>query len=94
MDSLGAASNLDFTKLSERDKQELQQFVVQESQKAALQSNIHKTTDMCFKKCVTSKISSAQLDRYEAPCMEQCVERFMDANKVVFKELDRMRALQ
>jgi len=39
---LGGASNslagLDLTKLSDRDKQELQQFVVNESQKARIQS--------------------------------------------------------
>lgn len=39
MDSFGsgASSNLDLTKLSDRDKQELQQFVVNESQKARIQ---------------------------------------------------------
>jgi import inner membrane translocase subunit TIM8 len=31
-------ANLDLTKLSDRDKQELQQFVVNESQKARIQS--------------------------------------------------------
>lgn len=36
MDSL-SSSNLDLTKLSDRDKQELQQFVVNESQKARIQ---------------------------------------------------------
>lgn len=38
MDSLG---NLDLTKLSDRDKQELQQFVVNESQKAKIQACTH-----------------------------------------------------
>ena len=36
MDSLGA-SNLDISKLSDSDKQDLQQFVVNESQKARIQ---------------------------------------------------------
>ena len=39
MDSFGssASSNLDLTKLSDKDKQELQQFVVNESQKSQIQ---------------------------------------------------------
>ena len=39
MDSLGGGlANADLTKLSDREKQELQQFVVNESQKARIQS--------------------------------------------------------
>jgi len=40
MDSFGGSSaspNLDLTKLSDKDKQELQQFVVNESQKSQIQ---------------------------------------------------------
>lgn len=46
---------------------------------------------MCFKKCITSKISSGKLDRYEEPCMQNCVDRYMDANMVVIKHLEQMR---
>lgn len=38
MDASSALANIDVTKLSDRDKQELQQFVVNESQKARIQS--------------------------------------------------------
>jgi myo-inositol-hexaphosphate 3-phosphohydrolase len=39
MDSLGGGlGNLDLTKLSDRDKQELQQFALNEGQKARIQS--------------------------------------------------------
>lgn len=39
MDSLGGGlGNLDLTKLSDRDKQELQQFAMNEGQKARIQS--------------------------------------------------------
>ena len=53
---------------------------------------IHSLTDICFRKCITSKISSGKLDRYEEPCMQNCVDRFMDANYVVLKELEKMRS--
>ncbi|OJD30062.1 mitochondrial import inner membrane translocase subunit tim8 protein [Diplodia corticola] len=90
MDSL-STGNLDLTKLSDRDKQELQQFVVNESQKARIQGSIHSLTDICFRKCVASKISSGKLDKYEEPCMQNCVDRFLDANGVVLKQLETLR---
>ena len=52
---------------------------------------IHALTDTCFRKCITSKISAGKLDRYEEPCMQNCVDRFMDMNNLVLKELDKMR---
>ncbi|KAF1346820.1 Tim10/DDP family zinc finger-domain-containing protein [Delphinella strobiligena] len=91
MDFGSGASNVDLSKLSDKDKQELQQFVVNESQKARIQQSIHSLTDTCFRKCITSKISSGKLDRYEEPCMQNCVDRFMDANMTVLRHLEQMR---
>ncbi|KAH9828290.1 mitochondrial import inner membrane translocase subunit TIM8 [Teratosphaeria destructans] len=79
--------------MSAKDKQELNQFIVNESQKAQIQSTVHSLTDTCFRKCVTSKISSGKLDRTEEPCMQNCVDRFMDANLTVIKHLEQMRAM-
>ncbi|KAF2680174.1 hypothetical protein K458DRAFT_312599 [Lentithecium fluviatile CBS 122367] len=95
MDLGGASSSLaglDLNKLSDRDKHELQQFVVNESQKARIQSSIHSLTDTCFRKCIPGgTIKKGQLDKYEEPCVRQCVDRFLDANLVVLKELERLR---
>ncbi|KAF2490346.1 hypothetical protein BU16DRAFT_494294 [Lophium mytilinum] len=94
MDSLGGGPGFneqDLAKLSERDKQELTQFVQNESQKARIQSAIHNLTDTCFRKCVTSKIASRELDKYEQPCMQNCVDRWMDANNVIMKELQALQ---
>ncbi|KXS96732.1 hypothetical protein AC578_9025 [Pseudocercospora eumusae] len=79
--------------MSAKDKQELNQFVVNESQKAQIQQTIHSLTDTCFRKCITSKISSGQLDRYEEPCMRNCVDRFMDSQMTVIQHLEKMRQL-
>jgi import inner membrane translocase subunit TIM8 len=47
MDALGGGlANVDITKLSDRDKQELQQFVMNESQKARIQSCTYMATSM------------------------------------------------
>jgi import inner membrane translocase subunit TIM8 len=91
--SVSATNGLDLSKLTDRDKQELQAFVMNESQKARIQSTIHTLTDLCFKKCITAKISSGngKLDKYEQPCVQNCVERFLDANYLVLRELEKMR---
>jgi len=95
MDTLGAASSTGvsevFSKLSDRDKQEIQVFLRNESQKSTIQQSIHALTDMCFRKCITSKISNGKLDKYEEPCMQNCVDRFLDANKLVLSQLESMR---
>jgi len=77
--------------LSEKDKQELNQFIINESQKAQIQQTVHSLTDTCFRKCITSKISSGKLDRSEEPCMQNCVDRYMDANMTVIRHLEQMR---
>ncbi|KAI4732591.1 hypothetical protein E4T50_16843 [Aureobasidium sp. EXF-12298] len=90
MDSL-SSGNIDISQMSDAEKKDLQQFVVNESQKARIQQSIHSLTDTCFRKCITGKISSGKLDRSEEPCMQNCVDRFMDANLVVIKNLEQMR---
>ncbi|KAK5135968.1 hypothetical protein LTR08_004426 [Meristemomyces frigidus] len=77
--------------LSQKDKQELNQFIMGESQKSQIQGAVHSLTDTCFRKCITSKISSGKLDRSEEPCMQNCVDRFMDANLTVIRHLEQMR---
>jgi import inner membrane translocase subunit TIM8 len=113
MDALGGGlGNVDLSKLSDRDKQELQQFAMNEGQKARIQSctphslsesplfhiantidaAIHSLTDTCFRKCIPAgNVKNGKLDKYEEPCMRQCVDRFLDANLVVLRELERLR---
>lgn len=93
MDSLGGGvGNADLSKLSNSDKQELQQFVVNESQKARIQSSVHSLTDICFRKCIPAgSVKTGKLDKYEEPCIKQCVDRFLDANMVVLRELEKLR---
>jgi len=47
----------------------------------------------CFRKCITSKISQGKLDRSEEPCMQNCVDRYMDANMTVIRHLEQMRSM-
>ena len=99
-----------FEKLSAKDKQELNQFVTNETQKAQIQGGvfrcpswwpsfadqcipvIHELTSTCFRKCVSSKISAATLDRYEEPCLRNCVDRFMDTQNSVLSMLQKMQS--
>jgi import inner membrane translocase subunit TIM8 len=51
MDSLGGGlANVDVSRLSDRDKQELQQFAINEGQKARIQS--------CMSPCSSSTLST------------------------------------
>jgi len=84
-------SNLDLSKLTDKDKQELQQFIVNESQKARIQQSVHNLTDICWKKCVTGSIRTGKLDRGEESCTQNCVDRFLDGNFAVLKHLENMR---
>ncbi|KAK6350743.1 Mitochondrial import inner membrane translocase subunit tim8 [Orbilia javanica] len=90
MDS-SSGSDINLNDLSQNDKRELQQFVSNEAQKAKIQSTVHYLTDMCWKRCITSKISSGQMDSYERPCMENCVDRYIDSQMTVLKHLEQLR---
>lgn len=79
-------------KLPQQDKEELQRFIKAETQKSQIQQTIHDLTNMCFKKCITSRISAGKLDKYEESCMENCVNRFLDTSGMVLKHMETMRA--
>lgn len=55
---------------------------------------VHNLTDTCWKKCITGSIRSAKLDKGEETCAQNCVERFMDANFLVLRNLEKMRSTQ
>jgi len=83
--------NVDLSKLSNKDKAELQQFIVNEGQKARIQQSVHSLTDICWKKCVTGAIRNGKLEKGEENCTANCVDRFMDANFTVIKHLETLR---
>ncbi|KAJ6264769.1 hypothetical protein Dda_0921 [Drechslerella dactyloides] len=91
MDGSSSTPDINLNDLSPNDKKELQQFVTNEAQKAKIQSTVHYLTDMCWKRCITSRISSGSMDSYERPCMENCVDRYIDSQVAVLKHLDKLR---
>lgn len=52
---------------------------------------VHNLTDICWTKCVTGSIKSGTLDKSEETCARNCVDRFLDANFLVIKQLEGMR---
>ncbi|KAI2612243.1 Tim10/DDP family zinc finger-domain-containing protein [Hypoxylon fragiforme] len=84
-------NDFDLTKLSEKDKAELRQFLQNESQKVRVQSTVHSLTDMCFRKCVTGTIRSGKLDKSEEGCMANCADRFIDVSQLTMKHLQNLR---
>lgn len=55
---------------------------------------VHDLTETCFKKCITSSITTGKLASKEESCMTNCVERFMDSNLAVLKHLETLRSHQ
>jgi import inner membrane translocase subunit TIM8 len=53
---------------------------------------VHSLTDMCWSKCVTGKISGPAVERAEIGCLENCVNRFIDAQKTVVAHLEKIEA--
>jgi len=91
MDSTIDTSSL--SKLSEKDKKELQQFLTNESQKSRIQQAVHNMTDTCFKKCFTSSsMKGTTLTSSEDDCTRNCVNRFLDGSESIIRELERHRA--
>jgi import inner membrane translocase subunit TIM8 len=52
---------------------------------------VHQLNDVCWKKCVTTKISSNTLSKAEETCAQNCVDRWMDAQIGILKHLEEMR---
>jgi hypothetical protein len=45
-------------------------------------------TDICWKKCITGTIRTGSLEEWEKSCMQNCVERFVDANRAAKKQFE------
>lgn len=52
--------------------------------------DVHNLTDMCWTKCMTAKITSTAIEKSENTCLENCVNRFIDSQKTIVKQLDYM----
>ncbi|KAJ6096791.1 mitochondrial import inner membrane translocase subunit Tim8 [Penicillium sp. IBT 16267x] len=81
----------DLSKLNEADKKELNQVLENEAQKSNIQQMVHQLSDVCWKKCITTKISSNTLNRTEEACAQNCVDRWMDTQIGILKHLEEMR---
>ncbi|CAK7271168.1 Mitochondrial import inner membrane translocase subunit tim8 [Sporothrix epigloea] len=77
--------------LSDKEKEELRQFVNTQTQRTRVQAQTHNLTDICWKKCITSPVKSNTLEKTEEACMNNCVERFLDLNILTAKLLSNMQ---
>ncbi|KAJ5179623.1 hypothetical protein N7492_002833 [Penicillium capsulatum] len=84
-------TQLDLSKLNDSDKKELNTILAGEAQKATLQQTVHSLNDTCWKKCITSNISSGSLSKSEETCAQNCVDRWMDTQMSILKQLETMR---
>ncbi|KAI5854815.1 Tim10/DDP family zinc finger-domain-containing protein [Tricharina praecox] len=84
-------ADLGLADFNEKDRKDLQVFLENERQKAKFQDNVHSLTAMCWGKCIApNKILGPQVDKAEAGCLDNCVNRYIDAQKTVIAQLDRI----
>ncbi|ODV90216.1 hypothetical protein CANCADRAFT_103059 [Tortispora caseinolytica NRRL Y-17796] len=76
-------------KLDQETRQELSQWAQKETEKAQLQQNVHRFTDMCWKKCITEPATSGSLTSQEESCITNCLQRFFDTNSMVVQLVQR-----
>ncbi|XP_071087595.1 mitochondrial import inner membrane translocase subunit Tim8 B-like [Haliotis cracherodii] len=67
---------------------ELASFIQMESQKAQLQSQIHKLSDICWDTCMDKPRD--KLDGRTETCMKNCVERFIDTSLQITNRFQQM----
>ncbi|KAJ6010510.1 mitochondrial import inner membrane translocase subunit Tim8 [Penicillium sp. IBT 35674x] len=84
-------TQVDLSKLNEADKKELNVVLANEAQKSNIQQMVHQLNDVCWKKCITTKISSNALSKTEEACAQNCVDRWMDTQIGILKHLEEMR---
>ncbi|PVV00935.1 hypothetical protein BB560_004664 [Smittium megazygosporum] len=69
---------------------ELEAFVNKEKERAELQSMIHDLTATCWETCI-SNVKSGTNSSSERTCLENCVNRFLDAGVQIVKNLQSQR---
>jgi hypothetical protein len=52
---------------------------------------VHHLNEVCWQKCITSKITSGTLDKSEEACAQNCVDRWMDTSLSILQKLENMR---
>lgn len=67
---------------------EMKSFLELESQKAQLQSQIHKLNDVCWDMCIDKP--REKLDGRSETCLCNCVDRFIDTSLLVATRFQNM----
>ncbi|KIJ38457.1 hypothetical protein M422DRAFT_33248 [Sphaerobolus stellatus SS14] len=83
-DSLENAVGLMAT-LDNEGKKVIQELLSQEAAASEFTSQMHKYTSMCWDKCITTPGNS--FSRTETDCLQNCVNRFFDAQKHIIDSL-------
>jgi mitochondrial import inner membrane translocase subunit TIM8 len=64
---------------------QMQAFIAEENQKAAVQQIIAKLTDTCWDKCMGKP--GSKLSSWETDCISNCAERFLDASIFIVQRM-------
>jgi mitochondrial import inner membrane translocase subunit TIM8 len=86
--SLQASSTSSSAAMAEVDPRaaaQMQAFIAEENQKAAVQQIIAKLTDTCWDKCMSKP--GNKLSSWETDCISNCAERFLDASIFIVQRM-------
>ncbi|KAK2166528.1 hypothetical protein LSH36_38g04014 [Paralvinella palmiformis] len=73
---------------SDRDQEELQQFIQLEQQRALFHSQIHRLMDICWDQCIDKMRD--KMDSRTETCFTNCVERFVDTSLHITNRFQQM----
>ena len=66
---------------------QLQRFIQTETEKQKVQGVIHELNEKCWDQCMDGVKPSSRLDSKSSNCIQNCVERFLDANIMITRRL-------
>ncbi|CAL9729189.1 mitochondrial import inner membrane translocase subunit Tim8p [Monosporozyma unispora] len=76
---MSSISASEISKLDDKSKKDMLDFIEGENSKQKIQMAVHKFTKTCFQKCVNN-VEANDLTSNEEQCLANCVNRFLDVN--------------
>ncbi|OAF70391.1 Mitochondrial import inner membrane translocase subunit Tim8 A [Intoshia linei] len=74
--------------MDEKNQEKILKFANEQRQKQELTSYVHKLTDICWDTCISS--ISHKLDSKSSTCVDNCVNRYFDMQKVIATRLTKL----
>ncbi len=70
---------------------QLVQFIETETQRQRFQALVHTLSDSCWDVCMANASLGPKLDSKSQTCVDNCVNRFIDASNFIVKRLEEIQ---